>query len=146
MRCIAATSVHRLGLSNLTTPPNGNIAPPGYYMLFLLDSAGVPSVAQFIQLSPYAAAPPKGMISAPAADTTIVAGGSVSFGTASSSAKYSWVFPGGSPATSIAKNPGNVTFSTPENMLLRSPNRCGWQLRPDSTDTNHHSSAGEPRF
>ena len=33
---------------NLTTPPNGNIAPPGYYMLFLIDSAGVPSVATFI--------------------------------------------------------------------------------------------------
>jgi len=102
-----------LGSLNLTTPPNGNIAPPGYYMLFLLDSAGVPSVAKFIQISPYAAAPPTGLISAPAADTTIVAGGSVSFGTASTSAKYSWVFPGGSPATSTAKNPGNVTFSSP---------------------------------
>lgn len=101
------------GSLNLTTPPNGNIAPPGYYMLFLLDSAGVPSVAQFIQLSPFASAPPKGVISTPASDTTIVAGGSVSFETTSTSAKYSWVFPGGSPATSTAQNPGNVTFSTP---------------------------------
>src|SRR5690349_2562450 len=31
---------------SLTMPPNGNVAPPGYYMLFLLDSAGVPSMAQ----------------------------------------------------------------------------------------------------
>jgi hypothetical protein len=30
------------GTLSLTTPPNGNIAPPGYYMLFILDSAGVP--------------------------------------------------------------------------------------------------------
>ena len=30
---------------SLTTPPDGSIAPPGYYMLFLLDSAGVPSKA-----------------------------------------------------------------------------------------------------
>ncbi len=101
------------GQLNLTTPPNGNIAPPGYYMLFLLDSAGVPSVAQFIQLSPYSTSEPKGIISSPASDTTIGAGQSLSFGTTTTSAKYSWVFPGGSPATSTAQNPGNVTFSTP---------------------------------
>ena len=98
---------------NLTTPPNGNIAPPGYYMLFLLDSAGVPSVAQFIQISAYSSAPPKGTISTPASDITIGAGQSVSFATSATSAKYSWVFPGGSPATSTAQNPGNITFSTP---------------------------------
>ena len=28
-----------------------NIAPPGYYMLFLLNSSGVPSVATFVQLN-----------------------------------------------------------------------------------------------
>ena len=39
------------GVLNVTAPPNGNIAPPGYYMLFMLDSAGVPSVARFVQLS-----------------------------------------------------------------------------------------------
>jgi len=33
---------------------SSNLAPPGYYMLFLIDSAGVPSIAKFIQLSPYA--------------------------------------------------------------------------------------------
>jgi hypothetical protein len=40
-----------LGVLNVTAPPNGNIAPPGYYMLFILNSAGVPSVASFAQLS-----------------------------------------------------------------------------------------------
>jgi len=35
----------------VTAPPNGNIAPPGYYMLFLLNSAGVPSVATFVQVT-----------------------------------------------------------------------------------------------
>ena len=44
---------HRVGLGALevTAPPDGNIAPPGYYMLFILNSAGVPSVASFVQLS-----------------------------------------------------------------------------------------------
>jgi hypothetical protein len=31
-------------------PANSNIAPAGYYMLFITDSAGVPSVAKIIQL------------------------------------------------------------------------------------------------
>jgi hypothetical protein len=30
-------------------PASGRIAPPGYYMLFILNAAGVPSVARFIQ-------------------------------------------------------------------------------------------------
>jgi chitodextrinase len=35
-------------------PQNGNYAPPGYYMLFLLDSNGVPSIASFVRLpAPY---------------------------------------------------------------------------------------------
>jgi len=101
------------GTLSLTSPPNDGIAPPGYYMLFLLDSAGVPSIAQFIQLSPYVTSPPTGTIDSPASDTTITAGGSVPFSTISTAASYSWIFPGGSPATSTAQNPGNVTFNTP---------------------------------
>lgn len=31
-------------------PPNGNIAPPGYYMLFLVNQNGVPSEAKFVKL------------------------------------------------------------------------------------------------
>jgi hypothetical protein len=98
---------------SLTTPPTGNIAPPGYYMLFLLDSAGVPSVAKMIRLSPYTTAPPRGSITSPASDVAITAGGSVSFGTTSTAAKYSWIFPGGLPANSTVQNPGNVTFNIP---------------------------------
>ena len=36
---------------NVTMPASGNIAPPGYYLLFLLNSSGVPSVAKIIQIS-----------------------------------------------------------------------------------------------
>jgi hypothetical protein len=100
------------GTLNLTTPPNSNIAPPGYYMLFLLDGSGVPSVAQFVQLTPYTTVPPRGTIASPAADTTIAAGATVNFGTTTSAANYSWIFPGGSPAASTAQSPGNVTFAT----------------------------------
>ena len=36
----------------LTPPASGRIAPPGPYMLFLVNEAGVPSVAQTVLLSP----------------------------------------------------------------------------------------------
>ena len=45
------------GTLSVTAPPNGNIAPPGYYMLFLLNSSGVPSVAKFVQLGSSGSAP-----------------------------------------------------------------------------------------
>jgi hypothetical protein len=32
-------------------PSNGNLAPPGYYLLFLVNTKGVPSVAKFVRLS-----------------------------------------------------------------------------------------------
>jgi hypothetical protein len=38
-----------------TAPANSNIAPAGYYMLFITDSAGVPSVAKMIKLQQKAA-------------------------------------------------------------------------------------------
>jgi hypothetical protein len=106
------------GNLSLTTPPNGNIAPPGYYMLFLIDSAGVPSKAQFIQLSTHGSTPPSGSITTPSTNVTIFAGGTVIFGTTSNAAQYSWVFPGGSPTTSVAQNPGAVTFSTPGSYVV----------------------------
>ncbi len=31
-------------------PADGNLAPPGYYMLFLISDAGVPSVAKYVRL------------------------------------------------------------------------------------------------
>jgi Domain of unknown function (DUF1929) len=35
----------------VTAPANGNLAPPGKYMLFILDSNGVPSVASWVSVS-----------------------------------------------------------------------------------------------
>jgi hypothetical protein len=34
----------------VTGPVDGNLAPPGYYMLFLVNSTGVPSVASIVQV------------------------------------------------------------------------------------------------
>ncbi|XVV15752.1 galactose oxidase-like domain-containing protein [Actinoplanes sp. CA-131856] len=35
----------------VTGPPNGGVAPPGYYMLFIVDANGVPSVAKMVQVA-----------------------------------------------------------------------------------------------
>jgi hypothetical protein len=100
-----------------TAPPNGFIAPPGHYMLFILDQAGVPSMAKFVHLtSTPTDQPPKGTITSPADNLTIHAGESVNFdGSATDPdgavAKYSWIFPDGDPETSSAQSPGFVTFS-----------------------------------
>src|SRR5262249_29514404 len=37
---------------DVTAPPNGTIAPPGYYLLFLVDHDRVPSIAKWIRLTP----------------------------------------------------------------------------------------------
>lgn len=103
---------------NVTGPPNGNIAPPGYYMLFLINSSGVPSIAKFVQVSTAPTdIPPTGTITSPASNVFIAPGQSVTYagtGTAPSGsiASYSWVFRGGSPATSALANPGAVTYAT----------------------------------
>jgi len=34
----------------VTAPVDANLAPPGYYMLFVVNNAGVPSIAPFVQL------------------------------------------------------------------------------------------------
>ena len=39
------------GVVQADAPANGNLAPPGYYLLFILNKAGVPSVANFVRLS-----------------------------------------------------------------------------------------------
>jgi galactose oxidase-like protein/Big-like domain-containing protein len=37
------------GQLTVQAPANGNTAPPGYYMLFILNGSGVPSVASFVR-------------------------------------------------------------------------------------------------
>jgi galactose oxidase-like protein/PKD domain-containing protein len=117
-RLVALSFTAGSGVLNVTAPPNGNIAPQGYYMLFLLNASGVPSLAQFVQLTPAPAdVPPTGTISSPSANVTITAGQSVFFSGSGSDpdgtiSAYSWTFPGGSPSTSLLATPGNVIYSS----------------------------------
>jgi hypothetical protein len=49
-RFVPTTFQQAAGGLTLTAPANANQAPPGYYMLFLVNSNGVPSIAPIIQL------------------------------------------------------------------------------------------------
>src|SRR6058998_141022 len=118
-RMISLSFTKGSGTLTVTAPPNANVAPPGYYMLFIVDGNGVPSVAPFVRVASNPGnQPPRGRIDAPASDVTISAGQSVTFAGSATDADgavgaYRWIFPGGSPATSTSATPGAVTFSTP---------------------------------
>ena len=60
---------------NVNSPPNSNIAPPGYYMLFVLNSVGTPSIASFVQVTQ----PPDFSVSATPSSRTIVQGSSTTY-------------------------------------------------------------------
>jgi Domain of unknown function (DUF1929)/Glyoxal oxidase N-terminus len=50
-RLVGLTFSIGTGELKATAPANGNLAPPGYYLLFILNKAGVPSVASFVRVS-----------------------------------------------------------------------------------------------
>ena len=39
------------GMLRLAAPPNGDVAPPGWYLLFVVNDAGTPSVGSWIHVS-----------------------------------------------------------------------------------------------
>ena len=64
------------GTLNIQAPANGNLAPPGYYMLFILNSNGVPSIARFVRFPS-----PSADVTAPSIPGNLVGSGGI--GTAS---------------------------------------------------------------
>lgn len=56
-RVIELDLTRRKGCVDLAAPPNGKVAPPGWYMLFLLNGSGAPSVAKFVRLTEGGATP-----------------------------------------------------------------------------------------
>jgi hypothetical protein len=74
-RYVPLTFTSSAGSLNVQPPANGNLAPPGYYMLFLVNSSGVPSVANFVQLNTTSSSP------APTVTSVTPASGTVNGGT-----------------------------------------------------------------
>jgi hypothetical protein len=60
------------GMVTANAPSSANVAPPGYYMLFLVNGSGVPSVAAMVHLgAPIDTTPPTVSITAPANGATV---------------------------------------------------------------------------
>ena len=72
----ADVHAQRHGTLTLDAPANPNSAPPGYYMLWIVDTNGVPSVSTQVQLPlgptpPPDTTPPTVDVTAPAASATV---------------------------------------------------------------------------
>jgi hypothetical protein len=50
-RLLGLAFQRQTGALTITAPSNGNIAPPGHYMLFIVSADSVPSVAKIIKVS-----------------------------------------------------------------------------------------------
>jgi Domain of unknown function (DUF1929)/Bacterial Ig domain len=67
------------GAGQLTAavPANANVVPPGYYMLFIVDGSGVPSVAKMVRVDATAPPPPPPENQLPTVSLTSPPGGAV---------------------------------------------------------------------
>ncbi len=88
------------GSLTVTGPPNSKIAPPGYYMLFLINENGVPSVARFVLLNG-SAANPAPTVTSISPSTGPAAGGTSVTITGTGFLPGATVSLGGTPATGV---------------------------------------------
>jgi hypothetical protein len=70
-RIVKLTFTQTAGGLTAVAPANGNLAPPGYYMLFLVNANAVPSVAKFLRIPALSSSTP------PLAPTSVTATGGV---------------------------------------------------------------------
>jgi hypothetical protein len=90
------------GSLNVHAPANGNLAPPGPYMLFLVDTNGVPSVAAMMRLpAPNASSNPAPTVSSISPTSGTTAGGTAISITGSGFLAGATVSLGGTPATGV---------------------------------------------
>jgi hypothetical protein len=107
------------GSSNITVsaPINANIAPPGYYMIHVLNSSGIPSAGSIIKIPGAASTPdttiPNLAITSPATGSTLPPGSVLVQGTASDNTGGSGVrdvrvrVDTGAYVTATPQSPGN---------------------------------------
>ena len=67
------------GTLSVTSPPNSNIAPPGYYMLFILNQSGVPSAASFVQVTSQPSPQPDFLVTATPSSQIVLRGNGTSY-------------------------------------------------------------------
>ncbi|MGA9800313.1 MAG: IPT/TIG domain-containing protein, partial [Terriglobales bacterium] len=111
-RLVGMTFTAGSGTLTVTAPPNGKIAPPGYYMLFLINNNGVPSVAPFVLLN--AGSNPAPTVSSIAPGTGTGSGGTSVTITGTGFLSGATVTLGGTPATGVTVvSSTSITATTP---------------------------------
>jgi hypothetical protein len=138
-----------------TSPATSDVAPAGYYLLFVTDTAGVPSVAKIIRLQRglLNPAPPAGtLIAGVGARCVDVEGGAsvdhaaLWMSTCGASASQRWVYSTGDRSLrslgrcmEVAGNPRRSTARVELNTCAAGP-RQGWERRDN--DRTIRSAAG----
>ena len=99
------------GTLNVTSPSSGTVAPPGYYMMFILKN-GVPSVSTMIRIGP------SQVQTAPGVPTNV----SATAGNASADVRWTAPADGNSPITSYTVTPyRNGTAQSPKTVTGNPP-------------------------
>jgi hypothetical protein len=114
---------------NVTAPPSANLAPPGFYMLFLLNSNGVPSVASIIQVDNSGFATNGPAVSLSRTSLSFTGPGK------------SWQVGGMTPSqsvqlTNLGTTPVTINSVTTGTDFTVTSNTCGAQLAPGTCTIN----------
>ncbi len=100
------------GSLTVTAPPNGNVAPPGYYMLFILNNNDVPSVARSILLT--SSSTPAPTVTSISPNSGTINGGTAVTITGTGFLAGATVSVGGTAATGVTVvNSTSITATTP---------------------------------
>ncbi len=118
---------------NVTFPSSANISPPGYYMLFLLNSAGVPSVAKIINIGGSAPPPPPNPGSISGTVTNASGGAAISGATIS--------YSGGSTATDANGNYSLANVAPGTYTLTASKSGFATKSQPVTVNSGANSAA-----
>ena len=105
------------GAVNVTAPANANLAPPGHYLLFIVNGSGVPSVGQVVKLDNTAPTPtPASPVLTSIAPSSATAGGPgfTLTGNGSNFVSGAVVRWNGSPRATTFVNPSQVTAVIPD--------------------------------
>ncbi len=93
-----------------TAPIDQNVAPPGYYMLFLVNTSGVPSVARWVRLGAIAGGNQRPVVDAGPGSTIILPADATLNGTVTDDGLPSATL---SVAWTKESGPGSVVFAAP---------------------------------
>jgi hypothetical protein len=112
-RYVPLTFTAAAGSLNVQAPANANLAPPGYYMLFIVNGTGVPSVATFVQVATSGSAPAPAVSSITPNSGTINGGTPVTI-TGTNFLTGATVIVGGNAATGVTVvSSTSITATTP---------------------------------